>query len=163
MINHVPTPHSPSGCPMKLYSSIHWLQWDLQQQRKKYLCTWGQHLYSQQICGMAKKYEKWHTGKIICCVVALNDTDVFFFFSQLAPGKVSTTSDGWTAEAMKKRFLGVTAHWIQVKDRIWETWLELVGYKPVVGKYLGANLARYFIGVCDCVGIWTPEQSKASR
>ena len=44
------------------------------------------------------------------------------------------TSDGQTVEAMKKEFLGVTAHWIQVKDGIWEMQLELVGYKPVVGE-----------------------------
>jgi hypothetical protein len=92
--------------------------------------------------------------------VALNNVDTVF--SQLAPGKVSTTSDGWTAEAMKKGFLGVTAHWIQVKDGIWEMRSELVGYKPVVGDHSGENLARYFMGVCDRVGIWTPEQSKVS-
>lgn len=81
----------------------------------------------------------------------------------MAPGKVSTTSDGWTAEAMKKGFLGVTAHWIEVKEGVWTLRSELVGYKPVVGDHSGENLSRYFIGVCDRVGIWTPEQSKASR
>jgi hypothetical protein len=36
-----------------------------------------------------------------------------------APGKVSMTADGWSADNTKASFLGVTAHWIEVKGEKW--------------------------------------------
>ena len=40
-------------------------------------------------------------------------------FIQAAPGKVSATADGWTANNTKGSFLGVTAHWVEVKGKAW--------------------------------------------
>jgi hypothetical protein len=50
-------------------------------------------------------------------------------------------------------FLGVTAHWITVKDGKWELRSEIIGMKSVLGRHNGDNLARYFMGLCDRVGI----------
>ena len=40
----------------------------------------------------------------------------------MAPGLISTTADMWTADTTKAAFLGVTAHWIEVKMEPKETW-----------------------------------------
>ena len=37
-------------------------------------------------------------------------------FAQAAPGKISATADRWTADNTKALFLGMTTHWIEVKD-----------------------------------------------
>jgi hypothetical protein len=37
---------------------------------------------------------------------------------QAAPGKISSTTDGWSADTTKVVFLGMTAYWIDVKDAI---------------------------------------------
>ena len=36
-----------------------------------------------------------------------------------APGRILVTADVWTTDSMKVGFLGVMAHWIGVKDKIW--------------------------------------------
>lgn len=84
-------------------------------------------------------------------------------YSQLlqnAPGKISTTSDGWTADNTKGSFLGMTAHWIAVKDEKWTLRSEVVGFQPISGEHSGENLARYFVGLCDRVGIMGKNESK---
>ena len=81
-------------------------------------------------------------------------------FSQEAPGKVSTTSDGWTADNTKGAFLGMTAHWIEVKDGVWKLRSEVVGFHPISGEHSGDNLGRYFVGLCDRVGIMSKNESK---
>ena len=53
---------------------------------------------------------------------------------------------------MKGAFLGVTAHWIEVKkghEEIWTIRLEVIGFWTVSGDHSGKNLGRYFVGVCD--------------
>ena len=57
------------------------------------------------------------------------------------------TADCWTAPNTQMAFLGVTAHWIAVNDGKWELHSEIIGMKSVLG------LARYFMGLCDQVGI----------
>jgi hypothetical protein len=79
---------------------------------------------------------------------------------QEAPGKVSTTSDGWTADNTKGAFLGMTAHWIEVKDGKWKLRAEVVGFQPISGEHSGDNLGRYFVGLCDRVGIMSKNESK---
>jgi hypothetical protein len=79
---------------------------------------------------------------------------------QEAPGKVSTTCDGWTADNTKGSFLGMTAHWIEVKDETWKLRSEVVGFQPISGKHSGDNLGRYFVGLCDRVGIMSKNESK---
>ena len=53
--------------------------------------------------------------------------------TQEAPGKISATADGWTADNTKGSFLGMTAHWIEVKDNKWNMRSEVVGFQPVSG------------------------------
>ena len=38
---------------------------------------------------------------------------------KVAPGSVSVTADSWTVDTTKAGFLGVTAHWIEVKAGKW--------------------------------------------
>lgn len=78
-----------------------------------------------------------------------------------APGKISTTADGWTADNTKGSFLGMTAHWIEVRDGNWSLRSEVVGFQPLSGEHSGWNLGRYFVGLCDRVGIFNKDGSKA--
>jgi hypothetical protein len=80
-------------------------------------------------------------------------------FLQDAPGKISTTSDGWTADNTKGSFLGMTAHWIEVKDKKWKLRSEVIGFQPISGEHSGGNLGRYFVGLCDRVGIMSKNES----
>lgn len=48
-----------------------------------------------------------------------------------APGKISLTADGWTADTTKALFLGMTAHWIDMKEGKWMLRTEVVGFKPI--------------------------------
>ena len=84
-------------------------------------------------------------------------------FVQSAPGKISMMCDAWTAGLMRKGFRGVTGHWIEVIDGKWSPRSELVRFSLIVGKHTGLNLGWHFVCVCDCVGVWTPEQSKVIR
>ena len=81
---------------------------------------------------------------------------------QAAPGKIATTSDGWTADNTKEVFLGMTAHWIDVKQGVWKLRSEVVGFQPISGEHSGVNLGKYFVGLCDRVGIMNKESSKVS-
>jgi hypothetical protein len=80
---------------------------------------------------------------------------------QNAPGRVSTTADGWTADNTKQGYLGMTAHWIDVdKNGKWSLRAEVVGFRLIKGTHAGSNLGRYFVGLCDRVGITSRSQSK---
>ena len=57
-------------------------------------------------------------------------------------------------------FLGMTAHWIEVKDGIWEMRDELIGFKALSGAHSGENLGRYAVGLLDRVGIMSNKTSK---
>jgi hypothetical protein len=54
----------------------------------------------------------------------------------------------------------MTAHWIEVKDEIWKLRSEVVGFQPISGEHSGENLGRYFVGLCDRVGIMSKNESK---
>jgi hypothetical protein len=79
---------------------------------------------------------------------------------QNAPGKISTTANGWTTDNTKGSFLGMTAHWIDVKDGSWKLRAEVVGFQPITGEHSGRNLGRYFVGLCDHMGIMNKQGSK---
>ena len=84
---------------------------------------------------------------------------------QATPGKISTTVDMWTVDTTKAAFLGVTAHWIEVKMEPKETWemcSEVIGFQSVSGDHSGQNISQYFVGVCDWIGITIVERSKVS-
>jgi hypothetical protein len=78
----------------------------------------------------------------------------------MAPGKISTTADGWTADNTKGSFLGMTAHWIDVKEDKWKLRSEVIGFQGISGDHSGLNLGRYFIGLCDRVGICSQNGTK---
>jgi hypothetical protein len=71
----------------------------------------------------------------------------------MAPGRISTTADMWSADTTKAAFLGVTGHWIQVEKEVWEMRSEVIGFRSVPGDHGGENLGRYYVGVCDRTGI----------
>ena len=54
----------------------------------------------------------------------------------------------------------MTAHWIEVKEEKWSLQSEVVGFQPVSGDHSSWNLGRYFMGLCDCVGICNKDGSK---
>ena len=83
-----------------------------------------------------------------------------FYSIQAAPGLISTTADMWTVDTTKAAFLGVTGHWIKVKGETWEMRLEVIGFRSVSGDHSGKNLGRYFVGVCDRIGIMNTKRSK---
>lgn len=90
----------------------------------------------------------------------LPNTRLTKHYAQCAPGKVSATADGWTADHTKASFLGMTAHWIEVTDGKWKLRSEVVGFQGISGDHSGWNLGHYFVGLCDCVGICGKDGSK---
>jgi hypothetical protein len=58
-------------------------------------------------------------------------------------------------------FLGMTAHWIEVKEGKWKLRAEVIGFKALSGTHSGENLGRYAAGLLDRVGIMGKSQSKA--
>jgi hypothetical protein len=81
---------------------------------------------------------------------------------QVAPGLISTTSDGWSVDTTKASFLGVTAHWVDVTNGKWTLRAEVIGFRGVSGRHSGANLGRCFLSVCERVGIVNTQRSKVN-
>jgi hypothetical protein len=54
----------------------------------------------------------------------------------------------------------MTAHWIDVNEGKWNLRAEVVGFQPVSGEHSGVNLAKYFVGLCERVGIMSNVDSK---
>ncbi|KAF8224123.1 hypothetical protein L208DRAFT_1125075, partial [Tricholoma matsutake] len=79
-----------------------------------------------------------------------------------APGKISSTADGWSADTTKAVFLGMMAHWIDVKDAKWKMRSEVVGFKAVSGDHGGDNLGCYFMGLCDRLGMVTLDNASTN-
>jgi hypothetical protein len=57
----------------------------------------------------------------------------------------------------------MTAHWIEVTDEQWKLRAEVVGFQPISGEHSGENLGKYFVGLCDRVGITSEKHSKVRR
>ena len=72
------------------------------------------------------------------------------------------TADGWSADTTKMGFLGMTAHWIEVKDGKWKMRSEVIGFKAISGAHSGENLGRYAVGLLDRVGIMSAKASKVA-
>jgi hypothetical protein len=81
---------------------------------------------------------------------------------QEAPGKVSITEDGWSADTTKMGFQGMTAHWMEVKEGKWRLRAEVIGFKALSGAHSGENLGRYAVGLLDRAGIMSRKGSKVS-
>jgi hypothetical protein len=83
--------------------------------------------------------------------------------TKVAPGKVSITQDGWSADTTKMAFQGVTAHWIDVNvEGKWTMKAAVIGFKALSGAHDGENLGRYTVGLLDRVGIMDKKRSKVS-
>ena len=50
------------------------------------------------------------------------------------------TQDRWSADTIKMSFLGMTAHWIEVKEGKWEMRAGVIGFKALSGAHSGDNL-----------------------
>ena len=61
---------------------------------------------------------------------------------------------------MKVGFLGMTAHWIEVKEGKWMLRGEVIGFKALSGNHSGENLGRYVVRLLDRVGIMDKNNSK---
>ena len=70
--------------------------------------------------------------------------------------------DGWMSDTMKGTFMGVTAHWIDMKGGKWILCSEVVAFQTLSGDHGGENLGRYMVGLCDRVGITGKTESKVS-
>ena len=53
--------------------------------------------------------------------------------------------------------MGMTAHWIDVDEGKWKLCSEVIGFQGISGEHSGWNLGRYFLGMCDRVGICSTE------
>ena len=80
--------------------------------------------------------------------------------SEAAPGKVSITQDGWSADTTKMGFQGMTVHWIEVKEGKWTMRAEVIGFRVLSGAHSGENLGRYSVGLLNSVGIMDKNGSK---
>jgi hypothetical protein len=76
---------------------------------------------------------------------------------------VSMTADGWSVDTTCASFLGVTGHWMEVTNGKWKLCAEVIGFRGVSGEHSGENLGRYFMGVCERVGIVNMKKSKVHR
>ena len=94
------------------------------------------------------------------------------FRGKAAPGKVSVTGDGWTADKMGKGFFGMTGHWIDVEKEVsksgaitqcWTLQSAVLGFRGIAGGHDGENLGRYFMGITDRAGITGKDFSKVSH
>ena len=74
---------------------------------------------------------------------------------------MSITVDAWSADTTKMGFLGMTAHWIEVKGKEWKMRAEVIGFKALSGAHTGENLGRYVVGLLDRVGIMDEKRTKA--
>ena len=64
--------------------------------------------------------------------------------------------DLWSADQMKTAFFGLTAHWIQVDIKSPKTWnlkSRVIAFRGISGAHSGDNIGRYFVGLCERVGI----------
>jgi hypothetical protein len=68
--------------------------------------------------------------------------------------------DGWSVDTTRASFLGVTGHWMDVTGGKWKLRAEVIGFHGVSGEHSGENLGRYFVGVCERVGIIDAKKSK---
>ena len=68
--------------------------------------------------------------------------------------------DGWSADTTKTGFLGMTVHWIKVKNMKWKLRVEVIGFKTLSGTHSGENLERYAVGLLDHMDIMDKKRSK---
>lgn len=70
--------------------------------------------------------------------------------------------DLWSVDQTKAAFFGLTAHWIRTepKTKVWSFRSQVVAFRAISGAHTGENLGRYFLSLCDRVGITSKTSSK---
>jgi hypothetical protein len=79
---------------------------------------------------------------------------------QSIPGRVSSTTDLWSLDQTKVSFLRMTGHWIKVNSSKWMLHSEIIGFHGLSGPHSGENVGRYFLKLCERVGIISSSVSK---
>ena len=75
-------------------------------------------------------------------------------------GKISTTMDLWSADQTKASFFRLMVHWIQVdQSKKWNIKSHVIAFQAISGAHTGDNISRYFVGLCDHVGVISQAQS----
>lgn len=69
-------------------------------------------------------------------------------------------ANGWLADNTKAAFLGITVHWVEVKERKRKLQSEVIAFQGISGTHAGDNLGQYFLGLCDHVGICSQNGTK---
>ena len=82
--------------------------------------------------------------------------------TEVAPGKIFITQDGWSVDMMKMGFQGETAHWIEVKNGKWKMRGAVIRFKALSGAHDGQNPGRYMVGLLECVEIMEKKKLKVS-
>ena len=59
-------------------------------------------------------------------------------------------------------FMGIMVHWIEANpaNGYWELSSTIIAFRVISGAHDGANLGRYFVGLCDRAGIFDSSDSK---
>lgn len=83
--------------------------------------------------------------------------------AQDAPGQISVTADVWTTDTTRASYLGMTGHWIEVRDGKWELKSSVIGFRVISGDHSGNNLGRYFASTCQRMGIITDKSTKVHQ
>ena len=80
-------------------------------------------------------------------------------------GRVSTTTDLWSVDQTQISFMGITAHWIETnpKNGDWVLSSTVIAFRAISGSHDGANLGRYFLGLCERTGIINNSDSKVHQ
>ena len=67
---------------------------------------------------------------------------------------VSVTQDVWSADTTKMLFLGLTAHWIEVKEGKWKMRAVVIGFKALSGAHSGIILIGTQWGYLTVLESW---------
>jgi hypothetical protein len=78
----------------------------------------------------------------------------------MTTGCVTTSMDLWSIDQTKASFLGLTAHWIEVKKNKWNLRSQVIAFHGVSGAHSGVNLGRHIVGLCEQVGIVSGQSTK---
>jgi hypothetical protein len=60
----------------------------------------------------------------------------------------------------KMGFMGMTAHWIKVKEKKWKLQAKVIRFKPISEAHSRENLSRHTEGLLDHMGIMSKNHSK---
>ena len=72
------------------------------------------------------------------------------------------TTDLWSVDQTQVSFMGITAHWIESNptNGDWLLMSTVIAFRAISGTHDGANLGRYFVGLCERAGIIDNHDSK---